>query len=266
MVRGRDALLLTSCIAAIPLSALLVAIALRKRSNLRQDSALKEHRKVTPVVITPTTLTATDTQELIEKNSQHEEQRQQQQQEQAPSPVPIAETKAVVGNTSTSLNNSTTTSTGSKSTDTYASSSSSSSSSPMVRSTIPSDTPVSVSRKNLEQAEISVSDEVEKAGESLKELVITAVKEAKDSTKETGKRLKGQTIGIMATSDSKDIRSLGNNGDTMVGLFEEIMIEIRKEGYDDQIKLLERYKGLLHAQIKLVNARSRMASKLKPGS
>jgi hypothetical protein len=261
MVRGRDTLLLTSCIAAIPLSALLVAIALRKRSNLRQDSALKEHRKVTPVVITPTTLTATDTQELNEKNSQHEEQLQQQQQEQTPSPVPIAETKAVVGNTSTSLNNSTTTSTGSKSTDTYASSSS-----PMVRSTISSDTPVSVSRKNLEQAEISVSDEVKKAGESLKELVITAVKEAKDSTKETGKRLKGQTISITATSDSKDIRSLGSNGDTMVGLFEEIMIEIRKEGYDDQIKLLERYKELLHAQIKLVNARSRMASKLKPGS
>jgi hypothetical protein len=100
----------------------------------------------------------------------------------------------------------------------------------------------------------------------LKELIVTAVKEAKDSAKETGKRVKEQTVNIAATVDTKDIRSLGDNVDAFVNLFEETMTEIRKERYDDQIKLLDSYKELLQTHIKVVHARSRMASKLKPGA
>jgi hypothetical protein len=44
------------------------------------------------------------------------------------------------------------------------------------------------------------------------------------------------------------------------------MTEIRKERYDEQIKLLDSYKDLLQTQIKAVDARGRMASKLKPGA
>jgi hypothetical protein len=44
------------------------------------------------------------------------------------------------------------------------------------------------------------------------------------------------------------------------------MIEIRKERYDEQIKLLDSYKDLLQTHIKVADARRKMASKLKPGA
>lgn len=122
------------------------------------------------------------------------------------------------------------------------------------------------SSQTQKEEDISVSDEARKAGESLKELIATAIKEAKDSAKGTGKRLKEQTINIAATADSKNIQSLGDNINFLVGLFEETMTEIRKERYNEQIKLLDSYKDLLHSHIKVVDARRRMASKLKPGA
>jgi hypothetical protein len=141
--------------------------------------------------------------------------------------------------------------------------------SPMVASStsdgaeIVSSSPSQTSREE----EISVSDEAEKTGESLKELIVTAIKEAKDSAKETAKRLKKQPINIAATTDSKkDIHSLEENVNPLGTLFEEMMIEIRKERYNEQIKLLDNYKDLLRTHIKVINARSRMARKLKPGA
>jgi hypothetical protein len=124
----------------------------------------------------------------------------------------------------------------------------------------------SPSPQTSKEEEISVSDEARKAGESLKELVVTAIKEAKDSATGTGKQLKEQTIDIAATADSKDIHSLEDNVSALVSLFEETIIEIRKERYDEQIKLLDSYKDLLQTHIKVADARRRMASKLKPGA
>jgi hypothetical protein len=124
----------------------------------------------------------------------------------------------------------------------------------------------SPSPQTSKEEEISVSVEARKAGESLKELVVTAIKEAKDSATGTGKQLKEQTIDIAVTADSKDIHSLEDNVSALVSLFEETIIEIRKERYDEQIKLLDSYKDLLRTHIKVADARRRMASKLKPGA
>ncbi|MFL6475312.1 MAG: hypothetical protein ACJ701_09940, partial [Nitrososphaera sp.] len=79
-------------------------------------------------------------------------------------------------------------------------------------------------------------------------------------------RLKKETVDIAATTDSRDIQSLKDYTNTLVRLFETMMIEIRKESYDKQIKLLESYRDILQTQNKVVNARGRMASKLKTGS
>lgn len=138
--------------------------------------------------------------------------------------------------------------------------------SPMVGSITSDSQTILPSSQTQKEEDISVSDEARKAGESLKELIATAIKEAKDSAKGTGKRLKEQTINIAATADSKNIQSLGDNINFLVGLFEETMTEIRKERYNEQIKLLDSYKDLLHSHIKVVDARRRMASKLKPGA
>ncbi|HEX2106502.1 MAG TPA: hypothetical protein VHF28_02115 [Nitrososphaera sp.] len=125
---------------------------------------------------------------------------------------------------------------------------------------------VVVSPSHTQEQEISISDEAKKAGESLKELIKAAFKDAKDSAKGTGKKIKEETVGISATTDSKDIQSLGDNVNTLVGLFEKTMAEIRKEHYNEQIILLQSYKDLLRTQIKVARARGMMASKLKPGA
>ena len=142
----------------------------------------------------------------------------------------------------------------------------------VLSSTVPSSTSDSAvivsssSPQTSREEEISVSDEAKKAGGSLKELIVTAIKEAKDSATGTGKQLKEQTIDIAAKADSKDIHSLRDNVNVSVGLFEEMMIEMRKERYNEQIKLLDSYKDLLQRQIKVADARRRMANKLKPGA
>jgi hypothetical protein len=120
--------------------------------------------------------------------------------------------------------------------------------------------------QSAKEQEISFNDEARKAGESLKEWIAAAIKDAKDSAKGTGKRLKEETIGSAAPTDSKDIQSLEDTLNALVGFFEKTMIEIRKEGYDEQIKLLQSYKDLLQTQIKVVRARGTMARKLKPGA
>jgi hypothetical protein len=124
----------------------------------------------------------------------------------------------------------------------------------------------STTTQTPKEQEVSISDDARKAGESLKELIVTAIKDAKDSAKGTGKRLKEETIGNAATADSKDIQSIGDTLNALVGLFEKTMTEIRKENYNDQVELLQSYKDLLKTQVKVVKARGTMARKLKPGA
>jgi hypothetical protein len=114
--------------------------------------------------------------------------------------------------------------------------------------------------------EAPVSTKARQAGESLKELFVTAARGAKGSAKKTGRRLKEQTVDIAATADSKDIHSLGSDVENMTGLFEDMIAEIRKEGYDEQVTLLDSYKRLLQKQIRVLDARRKLASKLKPGA
>jgi hypothetical protein len=221
---------------------LLVASAFhrRKRKSPRTHGLLGQTRSTKGV---DTTSSITYRQQLREKS-----------QRRQPTPSQGAKTKAV--------------------TRTITNATASSKKDPTTTATIPSpiapsttsDSSAIVSPQTPKEEEISVYDEARKAGESLKELIVTAIKEAKDSAKGTGKRLKEQTIDIASTVDTKDVRSLGDNVKASVQLFEEIMIEIRKERYNEQIKLLDGYKDLLQTHIKVLDARGRMASKLKPGA
>jgi hypothetical protein len=246
MVPNKRTLIVASSLAAIPLATVLVATAIyrRRRKSLRTSAFLGQTKSTTSVITT----TANDRPELKEKS-----------QGQQPSPWEVSETKVV---TSATTGNATITT---KSTTTTTTTTPAAVPSPIMPSST-SDSAVIVSHQTPKEKQMSVSDEARKAGESLKELIVTAVKEAKDSAKETGKRVKEQTINIAPTVDAKDIRSLEDNVDALANLFEETMTEIRKEHYDDQIKLLDSYKELLQTHIKVLRARSRMASKLKPGA
>jgi hypothetical protein len=242
-------LIVASSLAAIPLATVLVAAVIYRRrpKSLRKSTFLGQDTRSKTSVITTT--------------ATHKQQQGEKSQAQLHSPWHGSE----AGATTTAM-----TTTAAISTNTVVADKDITppgvAPSPMVGSiTSDSQTIVPPSQTQKEE-DISVSDEARKAGESLKELIVTAIKEAKDSAKGTGKQLKEQTINIATTTDSKDIHSLGDNINFLVGLFEETMTEIRKERYNEQIKLLDSYKDLLHSHIKVVDARRRMARKLKPGA
>lgn len=246
MVPNKRTLILASSLATLSLATLLVvsAIQRRRRKSPRTHGFLGQTKSTTAVITT--SASATDRQQLTEKS-----------QGQPPTPSQGSETKAVTRNTAARTNNATINSTSTTAIPAAVRS-------PIVPSST-SDSAAIVSHQTPKEEETSLSDEARKAGGSLKELIVTAVKEAKDSAKQTGKLVKEQTINIAATVDSEDIRSLGDNLDALVDLFEETLTEIRKERYGNQIKLLDSYKELLETYIRVVHARRRMASKLKPG-
>jgi hypothetical protein len=243
-VPNKRTLILVSSLTTISLATLLLvasAFHRRKRKSPRTHGFLGQTRSTKGV---DTTSSITYRQQLREKS-----------QRRQPTPSQGAKTKAVTRTitnaTASSKKDPTTTAT---------------IPSPIAPSTTSDRSAIISSSQTPKEEEISVSDEARKAGESLKELIVTAIKEAKDSAKGTGKRLKEQTINISTTVDSKDIRSLGHNVNASVQLFEETMTKILKEPYDEQIKLLDSYKDPLKTHINVINARGRMASKLKPGA
>jgi hypothetical protein len=256
MVRKRlltkRTVIVASSLVAIPLTAIIIASAIRRRrrKSLETSRFSGQTRSKANVITTTTTTTVIDRQQQEEKS-----QAQLQPSSQG------SDTKAAAM-TTTAATISTNTTIATKDITTPAVVPS-----PMGPSGNHDSAVITPSSyQTPEEEEISVSDEAKKSGESLKELIVTAIKEAKDSAKGTGKRLKEQTINIAATTDTKDIHSLGDNVNALVGLFEETMIEIRKERYDEQIKLLDSYKDLLQKHIKVIDARGRMARKLKPGA
>lgn len=256
---NKKALIVASSLGAIPLTALLIAIVSRRamHRSLQRTKLLKQTRSES------NTLTNINTPTNSQQQNEEESQSQSESLRQALETVVEATTNTVDNTTvptsiSANVLNSdkdivvpvTLSVVVSSPTDP-----SSSTVSPIVAS--PS--------QSAKEQEISFNDEARKAGESLKEWIAAAIKDAKDSAKGTGKRLKEETIGSAAPTDSKDIQSLEDTLNALIGSFEKTMIEIRKEGYDEQIKLLQSYKDLLQTQIKVVKARGTMARKLKPG-
>ena len=248
---NKKAVIIASSLAAIPLTAMLIAATIhRGRIKSLKTSGFLEQKRSRMSVIT---------------NVPYSQQQKEKSQAQLQSPWQGSDTKKTAMTTIADTTLSTNTFVAGKditppaevSSPTVPSSASDSAA--MVYSSSSS------SSQTSKEEEISFSDEARKARESLKELVVTAIKESKDSAKGTGKRLKEQTINIVTTADSKDIHSLGDNVNSLVTLFEETMVEIRKEHYNKQIKLLDSYKDLLRTHIKVIDARGRMARKLKSG-
>jgi hypothetical protein len=256
MAINKRALVIASSIAAIPLTIALIAAAShrgRKHKLLQSKGFFEQTNPKTSVITTVVT---------------HSQQQKEKPQPQPQSPWQGSETNKQTA---------TATTTAAAITSTANASIDEGDITPpevVLSSTVPSSTSGSTvivspsSPQTSREEEVSLSDEAKKTGESLKELVVTAIKEARDSAMGTGigKQLKEQTIDIAAKADSKDIHSLRDNVNVSVGLFEEMMIEIRKERYNEQIKLLDSYKDLLQRQIKVADARRRMANKLKPGA
>jgi len=250
----RAVIIVASSLAAISLTAVLIAAATQKggRKSLQTRGFLDQTRSKKSVI---TTTVVTHSQQQKEKPQPQLQSPWQGSETNKQTATPTTTAAAVISTTNASIDDKDITPPEVVLSSTVRSNASD-------REVIVSSSSPQTSREE----EISVSDEAKKARESLKELIVTAIKEAKDSAMGTGKQLKEQTIDIAAKADSKDIHSLRDNVNVSVGLFEEMMIEIRKERYNEQIKLLDSYKDLLQTHIKVANARRKMASKLKPGA
>src|SRR5215203_6502542 len=252
---SKRAVIIASSLAAIPLTAVLIVVATHRgrHKSLQTTGSLEQTRSKMSVIVT----TATHSQQQKEKpQAQPQPPRQGSETKKT---AKTTTTAATIISANTIVDDKDITTPGVESSPTVPSSTSDSA--VIVPSSSSSSSP-----QTSKEEEISVSDEARKTGGSLKELIVTAIKEAKDSAKGTGKRLKQQTINVATKDDSKDIHSLGGNVNSLVRLFEETMTEIRKEPYNEQIKLLDSYKDLLQTHIKVIDARNRMASKLKPGA
>ena len=82
--------------------------------------------------------------------------------------------------------------------------------------------------------EESISAKAKDAGQTLKDLVISLGQKAKAITEEKTKGLKAQaaqTADLDIKEDARDIQNLGDNIESIVTVFENIMTDIRKEHY-----------------------------------
>jgi hypothetical protein len=106
-----------------------------------------------------------------------------------------------------------------------------------------------------------------RAGYALQEFISAVVDRAKSVAKEKTEQLtKTAELGpgaIIATKDARDIASLGPMAVDLARNFEDAMTNIRKQSYDDQVKLLTGYKKLLEEHINVVDSRIHFAERIK---
>jgi hypothetical protein len=130
-------------------------------------------------------------------------------------------------------------------------------------------TPSEVEYKSYEvkpSEEESISAKAKDAGQSLRDLAISLGQKAKAIKEEKTTGLKAQaaqTADLDIKKDARDIQKLGDNIETIVTVFEKIMTDIRKEHYGQQERLLVGYRKLLEEQLSVIEARLKMAKRLK---
>ena len=134
-------------------------------------------------------------------------------------------------------------------------------------------TPSKVEYKSSEikssSEEESLSAKAKDAAQSLKDLIIYLGQKAKAISYEKTTDLKAeaaQTANLDIRKDARDIQKLGDNIESIITVFENIMTDIRRERYGEQERLLIGYKKLLEEQANVIDARLKMAKRLRLAS
>ena len=134
-------------------------------------------------------------------------------------------------------------------------------------------TPSKVEYKSSEikpsSEEESLSAKAKDAAQSLKDLIIYMGQKAKAISYEKTTDLKAeaaQTADLDIRKDAHDIQKLGDNIESVITVFENIMTDIRRERYGEQERLLIGYKKLLEEQVNVIDARLKMAKRLRLAS
>lgn len=114
--------------------------------------------------------------------------------------------------------------------------------------------------------ETDLTMRVRNAGDVLYDSVLLSIDKAKRKSVEKAKELATRDIipaAIAAKKDAQDIAALGESVEGIARTFENLMTEIRKKSYSEQVNLLTGYKKLLKEQINIVDSRINMAKRLK---
>ncbi len=114
--------------------------------------------------------------------------------------------------------------------------------------------------------ETDLTMRVRNAGDVLYDSVLLSIDKAKRKSVEKAKEVATRDISpaaIAAKKDAQDIAALGESVECIARTFENLMTEIRKKSYSEQVNLLTGYKKLLKEQINIVDSRINMAKRLK---
>jgi hypothetical protein len=114
--------------------------------------------------------------------------------------------------------------------------------------------------------ETDLTMRVRNAGDVLYDSVLLSIDKAKRKSVEKAKELATRDISpaaIAAKNDAQDIAALGESVEGIARTFENLITEIRKKSYSEQVRLLTGYKKLLKEQISVIDSRSNMAERLK---
>ena len=114
--------------------------------------------------------------------------------------------------------------------------------------------------------ETDLTMRVRNAGDVLYDSVLLSIDKAKRKSVEKAKELATRDISpaaIAAKNDAQDIAALGESVEGIARTFENLMTEIRKKSYSEQVRLLTGYKKLLKEQISVIDSRISMAKRLK---
>ena len=118
----------------------------------------------------------------------------------------------------------------------------------------------------MRDEESDITTRVRNAGDVLYDSLLLSIDKAKRKSVEKVKELATRDISPAAIAAKKDAQNIATLGDSVEGIartFENLMTEIRKKSYSEQVRLLTGYKKLLKEQINVIDSRINMAKRSK---
>jgi hypothetical protein len=118
----------------------------------------------------------------------------------------------------------------------------------------------------IRDEERDITMKVRTAGDALYDSVVVSIDKARRKSVEKAKEVvtrDANPAAIAAKKDAQDIATLGDSVEGLARTFENLITEIRKKPYSEQVRLLTGYKKLLKEQINVIDSRINMAKRLK---
>ncbi len=132
--------------------------------------------------------------------------------------------------------------------------------------TVSTDTATNNNFSLIRDEETDITTRVRNAGDALYDSFVLSIDKAMRKSVEKAKEVAtrdANPAAIAAKEDAQDIAALGESVEGIARTFENLITEIRKKPYSEQVRLLTGYKKLLKEQISVIDSRIHMAERLK---